>query len=218
MFSIASAGFVLAHVPPSPVSIDSTNYTSVIPSTFIIDLGMVSISNTASTEPVFPETSSTIFIPNIFEIVNGIPPLTPVSNPIHSLTIPSVWDNVSPVLEWDDAFEGPLLSIELSPLVHLSPGELEGSTLPFTLAQVNDWAYYTPTEVFISLSSPHTHTNSLHIERLPIIWFSLRRCNFLNFLPSLKVYRSSLFLLTMAKGLPVLLQIITPIFPLQTAS
>ena len=34
------------------------------------------------------------------------PPLTPVSNHIHSSTIPSVWndDNVSPVSEWDDAF------------------------------------------------------------------------------------------------------------------
>ena len=162
VFSIASAGFVLAHVPPSPVSIDGTNYTSVTPSTFVIDLGMVSACNTASTEPVFPETSSAIFVPNIFEIVDGIismlPPLTPVSNPICSLTIPSVWndDNVSPVLEWDDAFEGPLLSIELSPLVRLSLGELEVPTLPFTLAHVNDWAHYTPTEVFISLSPP-TH-------------------------------------------------------------
>ena len=143
------------------------------------------------------------------------PPLTPVSNHIHSSTIPSVWndDNVSPVSEWDDAFEGPLLSIELSLLVHLSLEELEVSTLPFTLAHVNDWAHHTPTEVFISLSPPHTHTNPLHIERLfmIVIQFSLRRHDFL---PSLMVYRGSPpFLLAMAKGL-----FITPNFLLRTAS
>ena len=64
------------------------------------------------------------------------PPPTPVSNHICSLPIPSVWkhddDNVSPVSEWDDAFEG---SIELSPLVHLPLGEsMEVPTLPSTLA------------------------------------------------------------------------------------
>jgi hypothetical protein len=169
MFSIASAGFVLTLVPPSPVSMDSTSHTSVTPSTFLIDLGMVSTYNTTSTEPVSPETSSTIFthISNEFEIVDGsilmAPPPTPVSHHICSLPIPSVLkhddDNVSPVLEWDDAFEGlgSLLSIELSPPVHLSLEEpMEVPTLPSTLT-VNDSAHHTPTMVIISLSPPHTY-------------------------------------------------------------
>jgi len=166
VFSIAGAGFVLTRVPPSPVSIDSTNHTSVIPSTFLIDLGMVS---TCNTEPVSPETTST-HVSNKFEIVDGTipmpPPPTPVSNHICSLTIPSVWkhddDNVSPVLEWDDAFEGSLLSIELSPLVHFSLEEfMEVPSLPSTPVNrikrdVDDWDDYTLTKVFVSLS-PYIH-------------------------------------------------------------
>ena len=61
---------------------------------------------------------------------------------------------MSPVSEWDDAFEGlrSLLSIELSPPVHLSLEEVP--TLQSTLAlcikrDVNDWAHHTPTKVFL---------------------------------------------------------------------
>ena len=137
---------------------------------------MVSTCNTTSTEPASPEISSAMFthLSNKFEIVDGTipmpPPPTPVFNHICSLTHDD--DNVSPVLEWDDAFEGSLLSIELSPLVRLSLEEfMEVPTLPSTLAlcikrDVNDWACHTPTMVCISLSLPHTHTKSPHIERL----------------------------------------------------
>jgi len=171
VFSIAGAGFVLTHVPPSPVSIDSINHTSVIPSTFLIGLGMVSTCNTASTEP--PETTSTNFshVSNKFEIVDGTiamppPPSTPVANHICSLNKLSVWkhddNNASPVLEWDDLFEESLLFIDLSPLVHLSLEEfMEVPSLPSTPVNrikrdVDDWDDYTLTKVFVSLS-PYIH-------------------------------------------------------------
>ena len=88
-------------------------------------------------------------VSNEFEIVDGTipmpPPPTPVLNQIFSLTHDD--DNVSLVLEWDDAFEGSLLSTELSPLVCLPLEEfMEVPTFPSTLAlcikrDVNDWAH-----------------------------------------------------------------------------
>lgn len=147
VFSIASAGFVLTRVPPSPVSLDSTTHTSVIPSTFVIDLGIVS----ASTES--PETRSTNFM-HVSDNLS-IPPLhTPVLDRIFSLNIPSIWkhddDNVSPVLEWDGLFEEPLLLIDPYPLVHLSSGDFMG--VP-SVPSERDAAHHTLTKVFIHLVS-----------------------------------------------------------------
>ena len=188
VFSFAGAGFVLTRVPPSPVSIDNTK--SVIPSQFLVDLGMVS----PCTDPASPvEISSANFshIPNKIEVVDATiampPPSTPVANRIHSLNKPSAWkhddSNVSPVLEWDDPFEESLTSIDLSPLVHLSLEEfMDVPSLPSTPVHcierdVDDWVHHTPTKVFVSLPPPHKHTNPPHIERLPIIvtQFSLRK-------------------------------------------
>lgn len=144
VFSIASAGFVLTRVPPSPVSLDSTIHTS------LIDFGMVS----ASTES--PETRSANFM--------HVSLHTPVSDHIFSLNIPSISnhddDNVSPVLEWDDLFEEPLLSVDLYPLVHPPWGDSMGvPTVPSTPVHwierdVTDQAHRTLTNVIIHLVSP----------------------------------------------------------------
>ena len=70
---------------------------------------------------------------------------------------------------------------------------------------------------YLSVFLPHTHTNSPHIERLPM-QFSLRRHDLP---PSLIIHRGSpLFnnLLHMAKGLSLQLLFIRPNSPLQTAS
>ena len=177
VFSFAGAGFVLTRVPPSPVSLDNTNYTSVIPSPFLVDLGMVSPCNSASTDPVSPvETSSANFlcISNKIEVVDGSitmpPPSTPVANHMCSLKKLSVWDsNVSPVLEWDDPFEESLTSIDLS----LSLEEfMDVPSLPSTPVHcierdVYDWVHHTPTKVFVSLSPPHAHTNPLTLKGYP---------------------------------------------------
>jgi len=180
VFSFAGAGFVLTRVPPSPVSIDNTYHTSVIPSQFLVDLGMVS----PCTDPASPvEISSANFshIPNKIEVVDATiampPPSTPVANCIHSLNKPSAWkhddSNVSPVLEWDDPFEESLTSIDLSPLVHLSLEEfMDVPSLPSTPVHcikrdVDDWVHHTPTKVFVSLSPPHAHTNPLTLKGYP---------------------------------------------------
>ena len=109
----------------------------------------------------------------IFTLTSGLVPfglsiyqrMFTLSSTLSSLNIPSVWNHVSSVLEWDDLFEESLLSIDLSPLVqliHLSLGEfMEFPTFPSTPVHcierdVNDWAHHTLTKVFISLISP-TH-------------------------------------------------------------